>query len=223
MYTITDFKIKLREELNPYLAPYRLRRLKKMGGENIVPFTIISNDCWAGHVYRYFGLPYSTPTIGTGFFADDYIKLISNLKYYMEKDLVMMKAEDSVHFNEIKKHAKEFQTCPYGKLGDVELRFGHYSNALEAYDKWCKRRDRMNFDNLIVKMSEHNGCTIDILKEFDLLPYDRKFVFVTKDYGLKSQVIYREYEGKNDIINGTNRFRDYLYIDKLIAGKPFKK
>lgn len=223
MYTLTDLKIKIREELNPYLAPYRLKRLIRKGGEKIVPFSIISNDCWAGHVYRYYGLTYTSPTIGTGFFAEDYIKFISNLRYYLEMNLEMITAQDSVHYNEIRKHAIEFQTCPYGRLGDVELRFGHYSTPNEAYKKWCKRRDRMNYDNLIVKMSEHNGCTYEILKQFDNLSFEKKIVFVTRDYGLNSQVIYREYEGCDDIINGTNRFRDYIDIDKLILGRLFIK
>lgn len=35
-------KVKLREELNPYFAKFRIKRLKTKD------FTIISNNCWGG-------------------------------------------------------------------------------------------------------------------------------------------------------------------------------
>ena len=134
----------------------------------------------------------------------------------------MIDAKESKHYEQIKTHAIEFQKCPYGRLGDVELRFGHSKSSAEAYDKWCIRKERVNYDNLIVKMSEHNGCTFDHLQQFDNLPYEKKFVFVTRDYGFNSQVIYKKYFGQPDIINGTNEFRDYINLENLIAGLPFK-
>jgi len=41
-------------------------------------FSIISNNCWGGLVYQYFGLPYNTPTVGLfimddDFFEDDFV------------------------------------------------------------------------------------------------------------------------------------------------------
>lgn len=42
-------------------------------------FTILSNNCWGGHVYRYFSLPYLTPTIGLYFYPDDYLKFITSV------------------------------------------------------------------------------------------------------------------------------------------------
>ena len=61
---------KLREYTNPWFA---LARRKKL---NRADFTVISNNCWAGSVYRYFGLPYLSPTAGLYFFASDYIKFV---------------------------------------------------------------------------------------------------------------------------------------------------
>ena len=42
-------------------------------------FTIISNNCFAGIVYRNNALPYNTPTAGLFFMADDYIKFVYNI------------------------------------------------------------------------------------------------------------------------------------------------
>ena len=219
MDILTRLDILTRERLNKYFAS---SRLSKVLPENR-NFTIISNDCWAGHVYRYFGLPYNTPTIGVGFFADDYLKFVKNLKYYLSKDLEMILPEESKHWNQIRNQGKMFQVCPYARIDDIEVRFSHYNSFEEVKEKWDKRRERMNWNNLIIKMSEHNDCTIEHLKSFDALDYDKKLVFTTRDYGLKSQVIYKEYEGKDDIINGTAHFRKYVDLIKLVNGEPFKK
>ena len=216
---LTKIDINLREKINPFFAPYRRKRIIP-GNEN---FTIISNDCWAGHVYRYFGIPYNTPTIGTGFFADDYIKFVSSLEKYLNEELIMIDVHESKHYEDVLKGSSHFLKCPYARLGDIEVRFGHYNSADEAYNKWNRRRDRMNLDNLIVKMSEHNKCTKEILVAFDALPYQKKFVFTTRDYKLESQVIYKEYLGKDDIKNGTAKFRKYIDLIALVNGKPFKK
>ena len=47
---------------------------------NNTDFSIISNNCWGGAVYRRYGLPYQSPTVGLYFFAEEYINLLSHLK-----------------------------------------------------------------------------------------------------------------------------------------------
>ena len=42
-------------------------------------FSIIGNNCFAGGMYHKFGLQYSTPTIWTYIFPDDYIRFLENL------------------------------------------------------------------------------------------------------------------------------------------------
>jgi uncharacterized protein (DUF1919 family) len=37
-------------------------------------FSIISNNCWGGFVYQYFGLKYSSPFAGLFLFSKDYLK-----------------------------------------------------------------------------------------------------------------------------------------------------
>lgn len=59
-------RVKVREETNPMLGKFRRKKLKD---PNV---TIISNNCWGGHVYRYFGLPYMSPTIGLYFYWKHY-------------------------------------------------------------------------------------------------------------------------------------------------------
>jgi uncharacterized protein (DUF1919 family) len=81
--------VRIREKTNPFFAKSRREKL------NSTDFTIISNNCWAGHVYRYFGLPYNSPTVGLYFYADDYIKFLEKLKYYINKPLKFISYQDS--------------------------------------------------------------------------------------------------------------------------------
>lgn len=53
-------------------------------------FTIISNNCWGGHVYRYFNLPYQSPTVGLFIVSKDYIKLLKNFVFYMETPITFI-------------------------------------------------------------------------------------------------------------------------------------
>ena len=61
---------KIRDVLVPVLAPLRRRKLKERD------FTIISNNCWGGICYEYYGLQKLSPTVGLYFFSEDYIKFV---------------------------------------------------------------------------------------------------------------------------------------------------
>ena len=85
-----NLRIKVREFFNPYLGAVRLKR-----GKVNPNFTIISNNCWAGHVYRYFNVPYQTPTIGLFIFSEDYVKFCKQLKDYLSSELKFISIEES--------------------------------------------------------------------------------------------------------------------------------
>lgn len=155
---------------------------------------IFSNNCWGGHVYRYFGLPYLSPTVGMYYFADDYIRFVSNLKHYCSCEPVMIKAEESHNYDKLKEQGNT--NVPIGLFGgDVEVVFLHCHSDEEAKTKWMRRCERINWENIILKFSEQNYATLDNLKVFDDLPYYRKVIFTSHDYGLKSQVLFKEWEG----------------------------
>ena len=215
----TVAQIKVREKLNPYLAPIRRKMAGLKGGENI---TIISNNCWGGHVYRYFGLSYTSPTVGMFFFTEEYIRFLKHLDHYLSLELKFIPIEQSRYSEELKQ--RNHLTCPIGVLDDVEIVFLHYHSEDEAREKWNRRKKRINIDNLIVKMSEMNLCTEAFLREFDSLPYKHKFVFVHKDYGLHTQILWREYANKGEVSNDTDHFRRHINLIALVKGKQnYKK
>lgn len=101
---LTDYVFKIRnkiiEKSTPMLAKVNRRRIKNHD------FIIISNNCWGGHVYRYFGLPYQSPAIGLCFFADEYIKFVCNLQHYLSCDLEIIDAKDSIYCEKMKQKKK---------------------------------------------------------------------------------------------------------------------
>lgn len=66
-FTIDKIATVYEEIGNKILATSRRAKLTN------TDFSIISNNCWGGHVYRRYGLPYTSPTVGMYFFSEDYI------------------------------------------------------------------------------------------------------------------------------------------------------
>ena len=209
------FLHKLTEKTNPYLGG--LRRQRGLNSD----FTVISNNCWAGSVYRWFNLPYMTPTAGLYFFAEDYLKFLKDLKKLCSMEVEEIKLEESKHRDKL--IAKGQQHVPIGKVGDVEIIFLHYPTFAEAKEKWERRCKRICWDRLIVKNSEMNGCTPEMIKEFDSLPFKTKFIFTTRDYGIDSQVVFKEYQGKEQIKDDTTLFNKYVNLTNMVKGLPFKR
>ncbi len=211
---LNSIRVEGREICNPYFAPIRRLSLKDKN------FTIISNNCWAGHVYRYYGLGYNTPTIGLFFFSKDYIRFVKNLKYYIENDLEIISVNQSNYYEELVQRGH--LNCPIGRIDDIEIVFLHYSSNKEALEKWNRRKDRIVWNNLYYKFSEQNLCTFEDLKSFDSLPTQNKFVFVSEDYGLESQIVFKEYRGMHSVPNDTTLFRKYINLTGFLNQAPFK-
>ena len=163
------------------------KRKSKINKEN---FTIISNNCWGGMIYESYNLRKQSPTIGLFFEPSDYIKFISNLKYYISQDLKFIEYSDSKNIDFLKSvNIIEEKTIPLGKLDDIEVIFLHYKDEKEAKEKWERRIKRINFKNIIFKFNDQNGCTEDNLKKFLELPYKNKIFFTVKKWNVENGVI----------------------------------
>ena len=209
-------KIKLRKKLNPYLAPFR----RQLEGVNS-PFTIISNNCWGGLVYQYYGFSYDTPTVGMYFFAEDYVKFVSNLKHYLEIDIQFISYEQSKYKETLIK--KEQTQKIIGALDDVEIVFLHYHSIEEAREKWNRRKASIHWDNLFLKFSEMNQCKFEHMRAFDDLPFENKLILVSQDYGLKSQVIVKEFTREHEVYDDTTSFREGISLSRWLTKKPLKR
>lgn len=210
---ITSF-ITLREKTNPIFGPVRRMFLKNKN------FTVISNNCWGGHVYRYFGLPYDTPTVGLYIFTKDYLKFVQNLKYYLSLELDFIDWKSSRYSQFLP--GKDSTNCPIARLGDIEIIFLHYNSIEEAKAKWNRRKQRIHWDNIYIKFSEQNICDYSDLLTFDNIKHDKKFMFVHKKYGFASEIVYKEYNNAPEVCNDTILFKKYISLIKWLNNEDFK-
>ena len=146
-------------------------------GEKLVrtDFSIFSNNCWAGSVYRRYGLPYSSPTAGLYFFASDYVKFASRLRYYTSVPLEFIDARESQYADQLREKGELGK--PVARLDDIEVVFLHYPSPEEAAEKWARRCKRINWDNVFIKFSQMNCCTEGDLRAFDAIPFRNKLCF----------------------------------------------
>lgn len=159
-FPITDRLVnKISGLTNPLIGKYRKSRLIN------TDFTIISNNCWAGICYEYYGLPKLSPTVGLYFFADEYIKFLNNLERYLSIDLRFINVHDSKYCKAL--IDKKQSNVPIGILDDVEIVFLHYKDAIIAREKWQRRVERVNWNNMIYKFSYMNNCTSGHIHAFE--------------------------------------------------------
>lgn len=177
-------------------------------------FSIISNNCWGGRVYQRYGLPYTSPTVGLLLFADEYIKFVSNLKYYLSLELTFIPKIQSKYYEY---YTEKERYYPIGVLGDIEIVFLHYKSENEAYEKWNRRKKRINWDNLIVKFNDQNRATEEHIRTFDRLPYKNKLCFVSHHVqGTKCTIWFKEFDKKPFIPNDITSYTRYMDIDKYL-------
>lgn len=196
--------------------PYEIKRFIIKKTIKNRDFSMISNNCWAGTVYRYLDMPYLSPTAGLYFFAEDFIKFVSDLHHYLNTSLEFIDATESKYFEELKNRNQTHR--PIGKIDDIEIVFLHYATREEAKEKWDRRKARVNYDNIIIKFSRMNLCTEKELKAFDVLPFENKF-FLNNQLPLKykSEIFYRDdVGGERGIIRDNEPFPGKIRLKKLL-------
>lgn len=142
----------------------RIRYHKYHGEKNI---SIISQNCIGGVMCHDLGLRFNSPTINLYMEAEDYIRFLENLDYYLDIDANELEFLD------------EKVDYPVGILRDIKIYFVHYSKEKDIIEKWNKRRKRINKKSLCVIMTDRDGCTPEIIDRFLHLPY-RKIFFSHK-------------------------------------------
>lgn len=172
--TIEGLRLKLLALRRKKLANFRKKNINKR------KFTIISNNCWGGEVYESYNLIKQSPTVGLFIMAADYIKFISNIKYYLNKKLVFIDPFESKYLSEVK-NSKGYGSYPVAKLGDIEIFFMHYSSQQQVISKWNRRIKRINWDHILYKFNDQNGCTQKDIEDFENLPLEHKICFTVRN------------------------------------------
>ena len=165
--------------------------------------TIISSNCNGEFIYYDMKLPFLSPTINLSFDMNDYVKMLENLRWYMEQPI--HPCED-----------KRFDFPP-GMLGDIEIRFNHYETFEQAVEKWEKRKKRINWDNLFVLGIDGDNCSEETIHKFDALPYKNKVIFTHIPYpDIQSSYYipgFEEEAGIGVLLNFKKQFLVRRYLD----------
>lgn len=200
---------KVKDGIQPIFSGFNRKKLKN------TDFTIISNNCWGGKCYEYYGLIKQSPTVGMYFFADDYIRFIIDLEKYLSMDLEIISADKSKYYNELERRGQ--LDVPIGILGDIEVIFLHYNNPEIVLNKWKRRVQRINWKNIIYKFSYMNGCNDSLLSEYEKFVVDKKaFVFVPKRYQQYKNSIVIPGNQNGEIVNDTFYWNKYFDVTRFI-------
>lgn len=130
---------------------YERRIRKKIKNDN---FSIICSTCIGGIIYHRLGKQFLSPTIDLWFNQKEFIRFASDLKKYLDAELVFVKG---------------IKDYPVAYLHDVRVFFMHYSSENQAREAWERRKRRINYDNLYIILNDIDGITEeDIIKLRDI-------------------------------------------------------
>ncbi|MGN0495221.1 MAG: DUF1919 domain-containing protein [Lachnospiraceae bacterium] len=134
---------------------YLLLMRKKERYLNDKNITIISSDYTGGMLYHDFNMQFLSPTINMYMDAQDYLKFINNIKYYLDKPFIECPEDEKQ------------EGYPVALLGDIKLHLVHYHSVEEAQEKWNERKTRINFQRLYFIMNDRNFCSPNMVAQFD--------------------------------------------------------
>ena len=162
-----------------------------------------------GRLYDKFSLPYLTPTIGLSMTCADFLELLENLDYFLSVEPVIIEAEQKRVNNEF-----GIYNC---MLGNIKIDSRHYRDAKDAIAKWNRRKKRIFYDNIIVKMSYYTDeIDNDILYRFSRLPY-KKILFTNK-----KELLQKEDLGRVVFIDSPDGENEFILSDSQLKLKEIK-
>lgn len=158
-------------KLRKYTAPFFRKKLDAEIMEKLegIEFSIFGNNCLAGVFYHDAGREFTTPTVNTAFDGEDFVRFLERPQHYLEHEMEFISWPGHDY--------------PIARIDDIEVRFVHYKTAEEAESIWRRRAERINWNNLFIVATNHDGAgKPEIMERFDRLPYKNKIMFVSEDY-----------------------------------------
>lgn len=173
---------------------------KKLKAEN---FSIISQNCIGGMFYHDMGMQFLSPTIDLFFKEPDFVKFAMNLEHYLSCELQMRWEE----------------TYPVGTLDDITVYFMHYDTCQEAKESWDRRKQRVNFEKIIVVATDRNGFDEVVLESWKQIPYPKVLFTVNSRYAREAgSVLFLRYQDQGfvpDLIPGREFYKDGVLMNTI--------
>ena len=136
--------------------------------------SIISMGWWAGIAYHNLGLPELSPTIGMYATEENFINFLPEARWHIKKDL---------HFERTEYNSDLGIHYPIFWLDGMQWFMNGYTNDADALEKWNERKDKINWQNVLVTMHTASPA---VLERFNCLPYPKKACFVPFETELES-------------------------------------
>ena len=166
---------------------------KKYNGNQV---SIISQNCIGGVFYHDMKCKFLSPTVGLFIRQPDFIKLVNNLKYYLDSDIVI---EDG-------------ESYPLGRIDDITVDFMHYTSCEEAYELWNRRKARVDFNKIVVLCSDADGFDDSIFEEWKNIKYPKILFTVNEKYKTDNSSLYfKEYSDLNFLPNTIDTRKFYKH------------
>ncbi|MBQ9488161.1 MAG: DUF1919 domain-containing protein [Selenomonadaceae bacterium] len=172
--------------------------------------SIFSMHCFGGLISHTLGLPFLSPFVNLYLKEKDYLRFLSNPHFFINKKLVFERISDDL--TEIPNN------YPIFSLGNISLRFQHYTEKKECIQKWTARKQRINWYNILAVMNTENP---DVAEEFDNLPYGKKICFVPFKSNLDSAFYINPKVIKGNVVIALSNVVPMFYdiFDMLLYGK----
>ena len=199
--TVRQFVPRLKGRMHRSQIQKRIAEaVKDVNAEEI---SFISQNCIGGVLYHDLGLQFLSPTINAFIPEPGFVKLVLNLRHYMEQELIVRWGEE----------------YPIGMLDDVEIHFMHYHTCKEAKEAWDKRKARINWDKIFVIGTDRDGFDGAAYEQWKQIPYPKVLFTAQKQYTSDADsVFYYEYEGNGfvpDLIPNRAFYRDGILVKKV--------
>lgn len=145
------------------IAHYKRRSINKRMRKNLInrECTILSCNCTGGVISHDLGLRMNSPTINFFFMAEDYLRFLENMDYYLQAPITKA----------------EIQNQPWliANIGDIEAHLVHYNSIEDFCNAWNRRKQRINKDNIFLLWCDRDGFKEEMLGRFASLPYPKVF------------------------------------------------
>lgn len=163
--------------------------------------SIISQNCFGGLISHLMGLEFRSPFVNMYLSESDYIKVLNDLYRYMHRDIKFIRMEYEQNLK------RDFPVFEF--FDGVTLKMNHYVDVDEARKKWHKRKNKINWYNILVVMYTDNPS---ILEEFDKLPFAKKICFVPFETDVDCAFVVKNEKNNNPNMQ-TWEFANYYAIN----------
>lgn len=180
--------------------------------------SILSMNCFAGHIYQDLHWQYTSPTAGLFFYAEDFCRLVEDISV-LKRPVLFKEKSKWQSANDQMPYREHWYPIGYFKDTDIEIHFLHYHTTEEALTKWNRRISRFNFENFIAIGFQQNECTPDIVRRFAKSPVKNKVFFSNLDIKEINVIYIDKFKGKEsspDPYKYVNTYYKYLvcYLKK---------